>query len=402
MPLTAEKIRAAAATDKSLKLYDGGGLLLLVTPEGHRWWRLKYRFGGKERSLSLGVYPDVPLSEARDHRDDAKALLRRGIDPSAARQAKKITQGDTLKAVAEEWLELRGRTLSHVTIDKNRWMLTDYVFPRLGTKPMTAIKPPELLAALKVIESRGLQETAIRTKQCISQIYRYAISSGRAERDITADLRGALAPATTKNRAAITDPAQVGALLRAIDGYIGQPVTHAALRFAPLVFVRPGELRAARWTEFELEAKEPVWRIPGQRMKMKELHIVPLSTQAVAILEALQPLTGIGPYVFPSLRSRDRCMSENTVNAALRRLGYDKHTMTGHGFRAMASTLLNEQGFAPDVIELQLAHQERNKVRAAYNRAQRLAERRRMLQAWSDYLEGLKAGAKVVTLKRSA
>ncbi|MDA8350860.1 MAG: tyrosine-type recombinase/integrase [Pseudomonadota bacterium] len=404
MKLTDTKIRTAKPRERPYKLFDGGGLYLLVAPQKDgstgRYWRLKYRVRGKEKVLAIGVYPEIGLREAREARDDAKKLLVRGTDPGEKKRAGKIVQSDTFRLVAEEWLGLQARKLATVTLEKGRWMLETFIFPRLGDKLINDIKAPELLAALRAIESKGHHETATRTKQRVGQVMRYAIATGRAERDITADLRGALAPVPTKNRAAITDPAQVGELLRALDGYQGEPATAAALKLAPLTFVRPGELRGAEWREFDLDAAE--WRIPGERMKMGDAHIVPLSTQAVAILRELHPLTGSGKLLFPSLRSRDRPMSENTLNAALRRLGYTTEQMTAHGFRAMASTLLNEQGFPPDVIELQLAHAERNKVRAAYNRAQRLEERRRMMQAWADYLDALRAGGKIVPIRRKA
>jgi integrase len=262
------------------------------------------------------------------------------------------------------------------------------LFPRIGRRPIREVTPPELLAALRKIEARGHHETAHRAKQKCGQVFRYAIATGRAERDISADLRGALVPVVSRNHASLTDPAEVGALLRAIDGYEGQPITAAALKLAPLVFVRPGELRGARWAEFDLDGAE--WRIPAERMKMGEQHIVPLARQTVTILRELKALTSFGEYVFPSLLTLTRPMSNNTINTALRRLGYTKEQMTGHGFRSMASTLLNEHGFPPDVIEPQLAHAERNKVRAAYNKAQRLVERRKMMQAWADYLDGLR------------
>jgi integrase len=274
-----------------------------------------------------------------------------------------------------------------VTIEKARWVLETFVYPHLGSKPVSQIAAPDLLAVLRKIEARGTIETAHRTKQRVGQVLRYAIATGRATRDVSVDPRGALAPIVTKNHAAITEPTRIGKLLRSIDGYVGQPVTHAALKLTPLVFVRPGELRQAEWKEFDPANAE--WRIPGHKMKMRTPHVVPLSQQAVQILRDIQPLTSRSPYVFPSLRSRQRPMSDNTNNAALRRLGYSGEEMTAHGFRAMASTSLNEQGWPPDVIELQLAHMERNKVRAAYNRAQRLAERRKMMQAWADYLESL-------------
>ena len=403
MSLSDAQIRAAKATDKPVKLFDGGGMFLLVTPQGNRWWRLKYRYGGKERQISLGVYPAVGLKEARARRDEArKRLFEDKVDPSTHRQAEKAGQADTLKAVAEEWLERQAHKLASITLSKQKWMLTEFIYPRLGTRSLPSITPAELLVVLRVIESKGHHETAIRTKQVVSRVYRYAIATSRAERDIAADLRGALAQPVTKNRAAITDPAQIGPLLRAIDGYTGQPATHAALRLAPLVFVRPGELRAAAWPEFDLEAEEPVWRIPAERMKMREQHLVPLSTQAVAILKELHKLTGHRQHAFPAIGRANRPLSENTLRAALIALGYDGDTMTVHGFRSMASTLLNEQGWNADWIEAQLAHFERNKVRGAYNHAKYLAGRRQMMQAWADYLGGLKVGSNVMPIRTSS
>jgi integrase len=404
MPLTDTKIRAAKATDKPVKLFDGGGLYLHIVPldggKVGRRWRLKYRFGGKEKLLAIGTYPEIGLREAREARDDARKLLVRGVDPGAKKKAGRIVQTGTLRVIAEEWLSMQAGKLAEVTLDKARWMLGEFIYPKLGDKLITEIKAPELLAALRAVESKGMHETATRAKQRVGQIFRFAIATGRAERDITADLRGALAPVVTKNRAAITEPSRVGELMRAIDGYQGDAATCAALKLAPLTFVRPGELRGAEWREFVLDGPEPEWRIPGERMKMGELHIVPLSRPAIQVLCGLKPLTGSGRLVFPSLRSRERPMSENTLNAALRRMGFAQHEMSAHGFRAMASTLLNERGFPPDVIELQLAHAERNKVRAAYNRAQRLAERRQMMQAWADYLDALKAGGNVVPIRK--
>jgi integrase len=369
----------------------------LIHPSGGRWWRLKYRYAGKEKKLSLGVYPDVGLKLAREKRDAERRVLGAGADPSAARRTARAAIDSTFRAVATEWLARQN--LSAATHDKATWQLEHQLFPDLGDKSIREIGAPDLLAVLRKIEVRGKIETAHRVKQRASQVFRYAVATGRSDRDPAADLRGALTPLKPKNRAAVTQPVKVGELMRALHGYSGHPVTHAALRLAPYVFVRPGEIRAAEWAELDLEAAE--WRIRADRMKMREAHIVPLSTQAVAVLREIQPLTGTGKYVFPSLRSPKRCMSENTITAALRRLGYSGDEMTAHGFRAMASTLLNEQGFPPDVIELQLAHKERNKVRAANNRAQRLAERRKMMQAWADYLDGLKAG-NVVPLRRKA
>ncbi|KQZ56448.1 MULTISPECIES: integrase arm-type DNA-binding domain-containing protein [unclassified Lysobacter] len=397
--LTAAAIKAS----KPGKLFDGGGLFLLTKESGARYWQMKYRHGGKERLLSFGVYPEVSLAEARRKRDAAREVIRDGKDPGALKRANKVAArvaaANSFLAVADAWMATQKRKLAPATFAKSQWLL-DQVLPWLGSRPVAEIEPPELLAALKRIEARGAHETAHRTKEKCGQVFRYAIAHGLAKRDPSADLRGALAPIVRTSRAAITDPSKVGALLRALDGYGGQHVTRCALRIAPLLFVRPGELRAMEWAELDLDAAQ--WRIPAQRMKMREEHVVPLSSQALAILQELKPLTGRGRYVFPSLRTATAPMSENTVNAALRSLGYDKATMTGHGFRAMASTRLNELGWLPDVIERQLAHAERNKVRAAYNRAQYMAERVKMMQAWADYLDLLRVGAKVIPINRAA
>lgn len=400
MPLSDTTIRSARPQDKPYKIADGDGLTLLVNPNGSKWWRLRYRFSGREKMLSLGVYPEVGLKQARERRVAARRLVADGIDPSAKRQAETESQDNTFEAIAREWLGLQAKKLSLGTLGRERDRLEDFIFPYLGRKPIAQLTAPNLLAALRRIEARGKHETAHRTRSVCSRVFRYAIATGRAERDVSADLKGALAPAVTRNFPSITEPTRIGELLRAIEGYAGQRAVHAALRFAPYVFVRPGELRQAEWVEFDLEAAE--WRIPAERMKSREAHLVPLSSQAVTIVRALQPITGAGRYLFPSLRTSARPMSNNTINAALRRLGYDKDQMTGHGFRSMASTCLNEQGWHPDLIELQLAHAERNQVRAAYNKAQRLGERRKMMQAWGDYLDALRAGARVVPFKRSA
>jgi integrase len=398
--LSEARVRTARPKPKPYKLYDERGLYLRVETGGGRLWRFRYRYGGVEKLLSLGAYPDVALKRAREKRDDARRLLVEGIDPSVQRQAERTMQQGTFEGVAREWLARQGKSLADGTVAILSARLENYLYPYLGSRPIAAITAPELLAALRRIEARGRNETAHRARALTGRVFRYAIATGRAERDVSADLRDALAPVKARNFAAIVEPARVGALLRAIDGYVGQPVTAAALRIAPLTFVRPGELRAAEWSEFDLPNAE--WRIPGSRMKMGEQHIVPLARQALGILSELQPLTQRSRYVFPSLLSRDRPMSENTVNAALRRLGYSREEQTGHGFRTIASTLLNEQGFPPDVIELQLAHAERNKVRAAYNKAQRLVERRKMMQAWANYLDALRAGADVVPIRHSA
>ena len=402
--LTATAIRNAKPADKVQRLFDGRGLYLEIMPSGSRYWRLKYRHAGTEKRLALGVYPEVTLAEARALRDKARAVMREGRDPSADRKTErreaKLSADNTFEGIARDWLASQKRKLTPATYDKAVRTLDANVFPWLGARPIAEVDAPEVLAILKRIESRGSNETAHRVKARIGQVFRYAIAHGTATRDPSADLRGALAPVVSRSHAAVTDPAQVGDLLRALDGYAGQLATRCALRLAPLVFARPGELRHAEWSEFDLDAAE--WRIPAHKMKMREAHIVPLASQALAILRELQPLTGRGRYVFPGLRTVGEPMSENTVNAALRRLGYDKDTMTGHGFRAMASTRLNEMGWAPDVIERQLAHAERNKVRAAYNRAQYIAERVKMMQGWADYLDNLRAGAKVIPIKRKA
>lgn len=397
--LTALAIKSA----KPGKHFDGGGLYLDVRQNGSRYWRMKYRHGGKERVLAFGVYPEVSLSEARQRRDAARRDRRDGLDPGNVKRARKVAArtaaANSFEAVSREWMATQKRKLAPSTFAKSQWLL-DQVIPWLGSRPTAEIDPPELLAALKRIEARGAHETAHRTKEKCGQVFRYAIAHGMATRDPSADLRGALAPVVRTSRAAITDPKKVGKLLRDIEGYGGQHVTRCALRLAPLLFVRPGELRAMEWAELDLGAAE--WRIPAQRMKMREAHVVPLSSQAVAILRELHPLTGRGRYCFPSIRTATAPLSENTVNAALRSLGYDKDTMTGHGFRAMASTRLNELGWQPDVIERQLAHAERNKVRAAYNRAQYMAERKTMMQAWADYLESVRTGARIIPIKRKS
>ena len=397
MSLTDTAVRNAKARAEPYKLFDERGLFLFVKPGGFRYWRFKYRIAGREKLLSLGVYPDVSLAKARARRDAARQLIADGVDPSVRKQAEKLAETDTFKSVALEWLDKQN--FAPKTLKKAKWTFEDLLFPYLGSKSIRSISAPEVLAAVRKLEARGKIETAHRSKQRASQIFRYAVATGRAERDPTADLRGALAPLKVTNRAAITDPQRVGELLRAIYGYSGQLSTEYALKLAPMVFVRPGELRAAEWPEFRLDGANPEWRIPAARMKMRELHIVPLARQAVGLLRDLGTHTEGGRYLFPSLRTAARPISENTLGAALRRLGFSKDEMTAHGFRAMASTLLNEQSFAPDVIELQLAHAERNEVRAAYNRAQRLEERRRMMQAWADYLDGLRAGGNVVPLR---
>jgi integrase len=398
--LTELEIRAAKPKPKPYKLYDEKGLFLLVKPSGVRLWRFKYVYSGVEKLLALGAYPDVPLKRARDKRDEARRLVADAVDPGAKRKAEKSAQAESFAAVAEEWLETKKNSLSESTWARDRDQLVKLVGPYLGRRPIAQIEAPELLMILKRLEKRGVRDTAHRVRAVCGRVFRYAIATGRAKRDPSADLKGALAPKAAKNYAAITDPIKVGQLMRAIAEYDGQRTTHAALRLAPYVFVRPGELRGAEWPEFDLKGAE--WRIPPERMKMGETHIVPLSRQAVEILRELQPLTGNNRYVFPAIGRQPRPLSDNTLGAALRRIGYSSDEMTAHGFRTLASTLLNEQGWHPDLIELQLAHKERNKVRAAYNRAQRLGERRKMMQVWADYLDGLRAGGAIIPLRSSA
>jgi len=394
--LTEPKIKAAKAREKAYKLTDGKGLHLLVTPGGSRLWRFRFRHAGRESMVGLGAYPDVTLKQARKRATAARQQVEDGYSPAAEKRAEAGRQTHTFAAIGQEWLAKQHFQVA--TREKAEWTFNDLILPYLGSKPIRQITAPEILEVLRKLELRGKHETAHRTRQRISQVFRYAIATGRAESDPTRDLRGALTAIEVTSRAALTEPSKVGELLRAIDGYEGDPATVAAMKLAPLTFVRPGELRGAEWREFDLEGGE--WRIPSSRMKMGEQHIVPLSRQALEILRSLNPITGNGKYLFPSVRTRERPISDNTLNAALRRMGFAQDEMTAHGFRAMASTLLNEQGFPPDVIELQLAHAERNKVRAAYNRAQRLTERRQMMQSWADYLDALKAGGNVVPIRR--
>lgn len=409
MPLTDAKVRALKPLSRLKRYSDGGGLYLEVTPGGAKLWRHRYRFAGKAKMLSLGGYPEVSLAQARDRMADQRRLLRDGIDPSAHRQAQKRATREsaenTLKAVAEEYFRTRATTLAQVTRDKKLRQLEIHVYPWLGQRPIREIVPLEVLAVLRRVEGQGKRHLAHRLRALISNLFAYAIVTQRADRNPASDLGGALQPETPSHRAAVTDPAEIGRLLRAIDGYKGSFVTLQALRLAPLTFVRPGELRKAEWPEFDLDAGQ--WIIPGSRMKGRQStlrpdHYVPLSRQAVAILKDLHAVTGGGRLVFPGARDARRPMSENTINAALRSLGIDGETMCGHGFRRMASTRLNEMRWHPDVIERQLAHKEQNRVRAAYNAAEYLAERQTMMQTWADYLESLKDGGSVVPLRRRA
>ncbi len=402
MALTDIEVKKAKSTDKPMKLTDGGGLFLQVQPNGSKYWRLAYRFGGKQKTLALGVYPDVSLADARGRRDDARKLLANDADPCAVKQAQKAAKNEkaanSFEVIAREWHVRKSPTWATSNADAIIQRLINDAFPWLGNRPIADITPPELLKVLRRIEERGAVESAHRMRNYCGQIFRYAIATGRAERDASADLRGALPPPIKEHRAAITDPKAAAELLRAMDSYQGSFITKCALRLAPLVFVRPGELRKAEWAEIDLDKAE--WNIPPARMKMREPHLVPLSTQAVEILRDLYALTGNGRYVFPGARTNGRPMSDNAILAALRRMGFAKDEMSGHGFRAMARTILDEVlGVRPDFIEHQLAHAVRDPNGRAYNRTAHLAERRKMMQQWSDYLDKLKAGAEVIPLR---
>lgn len=393
MPLTDVGVRNAKPGAKPAKLFDERGLFLIVTPAGGKWWRLKYRFDGKEKLLSLGTYPDVGLRDAREKRDAARKLLADGIDPGVNRKAQKAARQDraanSFELVAREWYEKFSANWVEAHGSRIIRRLERDIFPQIGGRPIAEITAPELLATVRRIEQRGALETAHRAMGNCGQVFRYAIATGRAVRDPSGDLRGALPPVKGEHFAAVTEPNQVGALLRALDGYQGTQTVMCALRLAPLVFVRPGELRGAEWAEIDLDAAE--WRIPAGRMKMDNDHIVPLARQAVAILREICLLTGTGRFVFPSARSDARPMSDNAILAAMRRMGVGKDEMSGHGFRAMARTILDEvMGVRPELIEHQLAHAVKDPNGRAYNRTAHLPERQKMMQQWADYLDTLR------------
>lgn len=384
------------------KLSDGGGMYLLVTATA-KCWRMNYRFDGKQKTLALGIYPAVSLAQARERREDARKLLAAvpPIDPSRAKREEKLNRAaaaaQTLEVVARQWLAKTAADRAANTQHKVTVALENNIFPYLGKSPISTISPLDVLAVVQKMEARGAIDTAHRVKQICGQVFRYAVAAGLVERDVTADLKGALSAVPRSHFAAITEPKQAGALMRAIFDYNGFPAAVAALKLAPLVFVRPGELRTAEWSEIDLDAAE--WRLPASKMKMKVEHMVPLSVQAVEILRALQPITGEGKYVFPSLRSK-ACMSENTINAALRGMGYGKEVMTGHGFRAMARTIMDEVlGERVDLIEHQLAHAVKDPNGRAYNRTAHLPARRAMMQRWADYLDSLRNGAEIIPLR---
>jgi integrase len=394
-PLSDLQVKNAKAKEKEITLFDGGGLYLLVTPTGGKLWKMKYSIGGKHKKLSFGAYPAISLADARQRRDDAKKLLANGIDPVDAKNAQKAAQGEqdtnTFEVIAREWHSKFADTWvpSHAQHKLER--LEKNVFPWIGKRPIKLITAPEVLAVLRRMEERNILDTAHRVRFECGAIFRYAIATGRADRDPVADLKGALPPVKNGHHAAPTAPKEVAPLLRAIDGFQGSYVVKCALQLAPLLFVRPGELRAAEWSEFDFEASE--WNIPAAKMKMKIAHLVPLPKQAVDILKALHPLTGHSKYVFPGHRSPLRCMSDNALNAALRRMGFEKSEVTTHGFRAMARTILDEVlQVRPDFIEHQLAHAVKDPNGRAYNRTAHLTERKKMMQLWADYLEGIKDG----------
>jgi integrase len=400
MALSDIKIRTSKPSNKQKKLFDSDGLFLLVSPQGGKYFRFKYRFDGKEKLLALGTYPEISLADARQRRDEARRQVAHGIDPGAVRKAMKQAETEsteTFEVIAREWHAkfTPSWTSGHANTIMSR--LDRDLFPWIGARPINEIKAPELLTVLRRVEARGALESAHRIRTIAGQVFRYAVATGRAERDPSADLKGALPQPGEKHLAAITDPKEVAPLLRAIDGYSGHFVVKCALRLAPLFFVRPGELRHAEWAEIDLD--EAVWNIPAYKMKMKQPHIVPLSKQAIEILTELKELTGASKYVFPSGRSFARPMSNNALLAALRRMGYDKDTMTPHGFRAMARTILDEVlQVRSDFVEHQLAHAVRDPNGRAYNRTAHLIERRKMMQLWADYLYGLKQGAKVLPM----
>jgi len=413
MPLTDLAIRRAKATSKPYRLFDGGGLYIEIPVTGNKRWRYKYRFQGKEKLLSLGIYPAISLAQAREHHLELRQLLAKGIDPSQQRKAHKIAvasqAANQFSVIAQEWLALKSAQWVHSHHQEQAARLTNHVFPWIGTKAIIDIGVADLRPIIQTLGQRQHNDQLHRVMALVSSIFKYAIATERATRNPASDL-GAAMPARHKRRfATLTDPRDIAPLLRAIDQYSGTPLTCAALKLAILTFVRPGELRGARWCEFELEHPQTArWVIAPMRRKLRkatktdpatEPHVVPLSRQALAILRQLHTLTGQREHVFPSVRNPKNCLSENTINAALRQLGYDGNTLVGHGFRHMASTLLNEMGFNVDAIERQLAHQGRG-VRAIYNLAQYLPERQQMMQMWADYLDSLRAGADVIPFRR--
>jgi integrase len=394
--LTEVQVRNAKACKKAVRMFDGYGMYLEIAPSGSKWWRLKYRHLGKEKRLSLGVYPETGLKGARARRDDARRLLANGVDPSENRKAVRASRieqaGNSFEVVAREWFEKYSANWAENHSKRIIRRLEKDVFPWLGARPVGDIKAMDLLTTIRKLEKRDVLETAHRTLATCGQIFRYAVATGRAERDPSGDLRGALPPVKGEHFAAVTDPKKVGELLKVLDGYQGSLIVQSALALAPLVFVRPGELRTAQWADIDLASAE--WRYTVS--KTNTAHVVPLAKQAVTILETVHGLTGKGQYVFPSARSRKRPMSDNAILAAMRRMGISKDEMSGHGFRAMARTILDEVlGFRPDLIEHQLAHAVRDPLGRAYNRTAHLPERKEMMQRWADFLDELKTDTKI-------
>ena len=397
--LTDTAIRNARPRAADYKLADGQGLHLLVRANGAKLWQMRYTFAGRERKASLGAYPTIGLSEARRRRDEARRVLAAGHDPVQAKRRERaeaaIRQSNTFGAVAEEWLgKLAREGRAPATLAKNTWLLAALAGPHLGHRPIAEITPAELLAVLRKVEARGKLETANRLRSIVGTVFRYAVATTRAERDIAADLIGALARTRSTPRAALLEPEAIGELLRRIDAYNGRGVTVFALKLSPLVFLRPVEVRMAEWGEIDWPAR--VWRVPGERMKRRVAHLVPLSRQALAVLQALRPLTGHSRYLFPATGREARPISENTVRQAILRMGYAKEEMSAHGFRRMASTRLNEAGFNPDWIERQLAHVSDDEVRGAYNAAQWMDGRREMMQWWADALDRWREGPDLI------
>lgn len=400
VPLTDTAIRNAKPADKPVRLFDGGGLYLEIAPSGGKWWRLKYRFGGKEKRYSLGVYPEVTLATARKKRDEAREKLAAGIDPGEAKKAEKraslLAAAHSFEVVARGWMDERKTTVEPAQHAKTLARMENDVFPWLGKRPIAEIDAPEILVVLKRVDGRGARFTAHRIRSEISRVFRYGIKEGHCKADPARDLVDAIPPAQTTHFASITEPEKVGEMLRAFDGFTGTFPVLCALKLAPMLFVRPGELRKAEWAQFDLDKGE--WRYFVNKTKTD--HLVPLAAQAVTILRELHALTGEGVYVFPGARDRNRPMSEAAINAALRRLGYDTRTeITGHGFRAMARTILHEElEEKPEVIEHQLAHTVPDSLGRAYNRTKFIKARRSMMQQWADYLDKIKAGAEIIPI----
>ncbi len=392
MPLTDALIKNTKPKDTDSKLADEKGMYLLVKKSGAKYFRMDYRFAGKRKTLALGVYPETSLKEAREKCDEARRLIRNNIDPLEEKKSQKLQliadSNNSFKAVAAEWHGKLKSKWSEAHANRKWHFLEKDVFPTFGDTPIKNITAQDLLGLLNKIQKRGAIDVGHRVKGICGEVFRYGIYTGRCDRDPSQDIKGALIPKRNKHMATMTDPKEVGGLLRAIDGYEGDITTKYALKLTPYVMLRPGELRHAEWSEIDLKKKQ--WKIPAAKMKMDRPHIVPLSSQVLEIFKTMQSITGEGKYVFPSARSKDRPMSENTITAALRRMGFTKDEITAHGFRGMASTLLHENGFKSDVIEVQLAHAERNKVKAAYNHAEYLPERIKMMQWWADYLDSLR------------